>query len=184
MTQLFEWLLGSWRTAGFVAISTVLIYLSVVLALRLGERRTLAEMSAFDLAVTVAVGSIIGRVSTTRSPSYVQGVAALVSLLVAHHLITFARARSAAAQRWLERPPRVLLRDGEVLGAALRREHLSQDDLMRVLRGHDVHTLEELELVVMEARGGFSVLRKRDRPVDEQLRRGLQPDLAGHREQA
>jgi hypothetical protein len=102
MSGLFDWTLGSWRTVGFVALSTLLIYVSVVVALRVGERRTLAEMSGFDFAVAVAVGSIIGRVSTARSPTYVQGLAALVTLLVSHYLITFARARSARLRLWLD----------------------------------------------------------------------------------
>jgi uncharacterized membrane protein YcaP (DUF421 family) len=170
MNQLLDWVVGSWQTVGFVIVSTALIYVSVVLALRLGDRRTLAEMSAFDFAVAVAVGSIIGRVSTTRSPTYVQGMAALVTLLLCHHLITLARARSGRVERWLERPPRVLLHDGQVVSEALRREHLSEEDLMRKLRAHDVHSLDEVELVVVEARGGFSVLRRAERPIDERLR--------------
>jgi uncharacterized membrane protein YcaP (DUF421 family) len=175
MSEAFAWLLGSWRTVGFVALSTLLIYLSVVVALRVGERRTLAEMSTFDFAVAVAIGSIIGRVATTREPSYVQGLAALVTLLVVHHAVTFARARSPRLKRWVERPPRVLLRDGEVLTDALRREHLTEDDLMRKLREHDVHTLDEVELVVLEAKGGFSILRRRPHGVDERVRHGIDP---------
>jgi uncharacterized membrane protein YcaP (DUF421 family) len=175
MSDAFAWLLGSWRTVGFVALSTLLIYISVVIALRVGERRTLAEMSAFDFAVAVAIGSIIGRVSTAREPSYVQGVAALVTLLVVHHVITFARARSPRVKRWVERPPRVVLRDGQVLADALRREHLTDDDLMRKLREHDVHSLDEVELVVLEAKGGFSILRRRPQGIDERVRRGIDP---------
>ncbi len=179
MRQLLDWLIGSWRTVGFVAVSTVLIYVSVVVALRVGERRTLAEMSAFDFAVAVAVGSIIGRVSTARSPTYVQGLAALVTLLVTHYLITFGRARSARVKRWFERPPRVVLRDGEILPAQLRREHLTEEDLMRKLREHDVHALDEVELVVVEARGGFSVLKRGPRPLDARLSGGLGLSVRG-----
>jgi uncharacterized membrane protein YcaP (DUF421 family) len=178
MKQLLDWIVGSWRTVGFVGASTVLIYLSVVLALRVGERRTLAEMSTFDFAVAVAVGSIIGRVSTTRSPTYVQGLAALVTLLLAHYLITLGRARSKRVRRWVERPPRVVLRDGQILPLELRREHLTEEDLMRKLREHDVHALDEVELVVVEARGGFSVLRRGPRPVEDRLRRSVELEVA------
>ena len=181
MRQLLDWLFGSWRTVGFVAASTLLIYVSVVLALRVGERRTLAEMSSFDFAVAVAVGSIIGRVSTARSPTYVQGLAALVTLIVAHHLITFGRARSERVKRWVERRPRVVLRDGQVLPHELRREHLTEDDLICKLREHDVHSLDEVELVVVEAKGGFSVLRRGPRPLDARLARGVDFDDRGPR---
>ncbi len=173
MRPLLDWIVGSWRTIGFVAVSTVLIYLSVVVALRVGERRTLAEMSAFDFAVAVAVGSIIGRVSTARSPTYVQGLVALLTLLVSHYLITFGRARSERVKRWVERPPRVVVRDGEILPSELRREHLTEDDLMRTLRERDVHALDEVELVVVETKGGLSVLRRGARRVEDPIRRDI-----------
>jgi len=43
-----DWILGSWRTAGLVALTTTLAYVFTVVALRLGERRTLGEMSPYD----------------------------------------------------------------------------------------------------------------------------------------
>ena len=44
---------------------------------------------------------------------------------------------------------------------------------MRKLREHDIHHLDDVERVVVETKGGFSVLRKGAHPVDEVLRRGL-----------
>jgi uncharacterized membrane protein YcaP (DUF421 family) len=180
MNDLYEWILGSWRTAAFVAVSTVLIYLSVVIALRAGERRTLAEMSTFDFAVAVAVGSIIGRVSTTASPSYIQGLVALVALLAAHRLISYGRARSVRLRRLVERRPRVLVRDGRFLAEALRREHLTEEELLGTLRQWQVRSLDDVELVVMEAKGAFSVLRRQDRPLDDRLLAGLEERRSPH----
>lgn len=174
MNDLYDWIFGAWRTAAFVALSTVLIYLSVVVALRAGERRTLAEMSAFDFAVAVAVGSIIGRVSTAASPSYVQGLVALTALLAAHRAISYARVRSARLRRLMHRRPRVLVRDGRFLTEALRREHLTEEELIGTLRQCQVRSLDDIELVVMEAKGAFSVLRRQDAPLDDRLMAGLE----------
>lgn len=52
---MFEWLLGDWRSVGFVALSTTLIYLSVVIrdgeALVASLRR--AHMTEADLATVL-----------------------------------------------------------------------------------------------------------------------------------
>ena len=72
--------------------------------LRLGERRTLAQLSSFDFAVAVAIGAIIGRTVTTLSASFATGAVALVTLLVVHRLVAFARRHSRIARSLTIRP--------------------------------------------------------------------------------
>ncbi len=59
-----EQLIGGVNELGWVAAKALLLYLTAVFGFRLGERRTLAEMSAFDFVAAVAVGAIVGRVPT------------------------------------------------------------------------------------------------------------------------
>ena len=65
-------LVGETGGLGWVAVKAVLMFAMAVIGLRLGERRTLAQLGAFDFAVTVAIGAIISRTVTApsgRSPS-------------------------------------------------------------------------------------------------------------------
>ncbi len=153
-----DWILGSWRSAGYVALSAVLIYLSAVVALRTGERRTLAELTIFDFTVAVALGTIIGRTATTESPSYVQGVVAVVALLATHRFVAWGRLHSQLVHRIVDRRPRVLVRDGIVDVETTRRALVSDDDLQTVLRQHGLVDLSAVRLVVLEPRGAFSVI--------------------------
>jgi hypothetical protein len=66
VTQVSE-LIGGAGGLGWVAVKAVLLFAVAVIGLRLGERRTLAQLSAFDFAVAVAVGAIIGRGATHRT---------------------------------------------------------------------------------------------------------------------
>ena len=50
-----------------VAVKAVLMFAVTIVGLRLGERRTLAQLGAFDFAV--AIGAIIGRTVTASSAS-------------------------------------------------------------------------------------------------------------------
>jgi hypothetical protein len=59
---------------GWVAVKAVLLFAVAVIGLRLGERRTLAQLSAFDFTVAVAIGSIIGRTVTAASTSFATGL--------------------------------------------------------------------------------------------------------------
>src|SRR6516164_8795268 len=90
-------LVGATGALGWVAVKTVAIFAVAVIGLRLGERRTLAQLGAFDFAVAVAVGAIIGRTVTTPA-SFATGAVALVALLGAHRLVAFARRHSRIAR--------------------------------------------------------------------------------------
>ncbi|HEX3393894.1 MAG TPA: YetF domain-containing protein [Acidimicrobiales bacterium] len=155
---MFRWLLGDWRDVGFVAVSTALIYLSVVVGLRIGERRTLTEMTTYDFAVAIALGSIIGRTATSQQPSYVQGLTAVVVLLVCHHSLSILRTRSEFVHRIIDRSPIELVRGGRITTEGLRRAHMTRPDLEMVLREHGVRGLNDAELVMLEPRGAFSVI--------------------------
>ncbi|HZD73323.1 MAG TPA: YetF domain-containing protein [Actinomycetota bacterium] len=170
---MWAWLLGEWRTVGFVAASTVAIYLSAVAVTRIERRRTLAELSPFDFVVAVSLGSIIARVATTRSPTYVQGLAGLATLVALHWLVSVLRLRHWTFRQLVERRPLLLVEHGVVLGDALRRVHLTSEDLLAQLRQHDIHALEEVEAVVYESRGAISILRKRGSQVAPALLAGV-----------
>lgn len=160
---MYRWLLGEWRTVGFVALSTVLIYVSTVGAVRASERRTLAEMSVFDFVVAVAIGAIVGRTATTASPSYVQGLVAVFTLAVSHRCLGWVRLRRSALRQIFERRPLIIVRAGRLCPEEVGRGHLSDGDVAAVLREHGVARLEDVQLAVMEANGRFSVIG-RDQP--------------------
>jgi Predicted membrane protein len=63
-------LVGGTGGLGWVAVKAVLMFAVAVIGLRLGERRTLAQLGAFDFAVAVAIGAIIGRTVTAPSASF------------------------------------------------------------------------------------------------------------------
>jgi len=67
-----KWLLelvGGTGGLGWVAVKAVLMFAVTIVGLRLGERRTLARLGAFDFAVAVAIGAIIGPLPHRRRRS-------------------------------------------------------------------------------------------------------------------
>src|ERR1700745_3579625 len=75
----------------WVAVKVVMLFAVAVIGLRLGERRTLAQLSAFDFAVAVAIGAIIGRGATAAEPLFASSAVALLTFLAAHHLVAVLR---------------------------------------------------------------------------------------------
>ncbi len=167
-------LLGGFSELGWVAVKALLLYLTAVFGFRLGERRTLAEMSAFDFVAAVAVGAIVGRVPNASTTSYIAGATTLVTLLISHAIVAKLR-RFPKLAPLFDHPPRVLVSHGQLLTSELRRAGLTVDDLYGLLRQHGVLDIKDAYLVIFEQRGKLSVVKQADVHESEpQLLRNLQ----------
>ncbi|MGW5360564.1 DUF421 domain-containing protein [Actinopolymorpha pittospori] len=160
---------GSLYDVWWVVVKALLLYLTAVACFRISERRTLAEMSAFDFVAAVAAGAIIGRVPNAHDAGYLAGAATLITVLLAHRLTARLRLRPLFA-KLIDHPPRLLVADGKVLDDELRRCGLTRQDLYGLLREKGVDELASVRFVVFEQRGKVSVVRRSDTTDTELLR--------------
>jgi uncharacterized membrane protein YcaP (DUF421 family) len=156
VTQVNE-LIGDASGLGWVALKAVLLFAVAVIGLRLGERRTIAQLSAFDFAVAVAVGAIIGRGATASDTSFASSAIALVTLLVAHRAVAILR-RHSRVVRMIDHPPRVLVAHGELQGRELSRAGLTAADVYALLREKGIRDLAQVGYLLYEARGTVTVI--------------------------
>jgi uncharacterized membrane protein YcaP (DUF421 family) len=173
-------LIGEAGGLGWVVVKAALMFAVVVIGLRLGERRTLAQLGAFDFAVAVAVGAIIGRTVTASSASFATGAVALVTLLAVHRLVAFARRHSRIA-RIIDHPPRVLVARGQLQDRELARAGLTAADVYALLRQQGVDDLGQVGYLLYETRG-MTTLVGADGEPGPLMRAGLL--AAGYREAA
>jgi uncharacterized membrane protein YcaP (DUF421 family) len=150
-------LIGGGSGLGWVAVKAVLLFAVAVIGLRLGERRTLAQLSAFDFAVAVAIGAIIGRGATASDTSFATSAVALVTLLVAHRVVAIGR-RHSRVVRLIDHPPRVLVARGELQGKELARAGLTDADVYALLRENGVGDLGQVGYLLYETRGAVTVI--------------------------
>ena len=154
-------LVGGAGDLGWVALKALLLYLTAVVGFRLGERRTLAQMSPFDFVAAVAVGAIVGRVPNASTTSYLAGAVTLVTVLLAHRAIMRLR-YSPRVAHLVEHAPIVLVANGKILERELRGCGLTLGDLHGQLRQHGIGDLSEVRYVIAEQRGQLSVIRRAD----------------------
>lgn len=156
-------LFGGAGGLGWVVVKAVLLFAVAVIGLRLGERRTLAQFSAFDFAVAVAIGAIIGRTVTAASTSFATGAVALVTLLIMHRIVAFARQHSRVA-RAIDHPPRILIARGRIRQRELAWAGLTPPDVYMLLRQHGVGDLSQVGYLLYEPRGRTTLIRAEEEP--------------------
>ncbi len=141
-----------------------MMYATAWALLRMGERRTLAQFTLIDVVAAVAVGAIVGRSAIAKEQSYAEGAIALVALLLTHHAASRLRLKPLVA-RFADHPIRVLVADGQLRAAELRRSGMTENDLYGQLRLQGVFDLRDVRYVLYEARGGLTVVPAAPGPV-------------------
>ncbi len=139
-------------------------YVALVLLLRGSGKRTLSKLNAFDLVVTVALGSTLATVLLDRNVSLAQGVLAFALLVGLQFVVTWSSVRVRPVRRLATGEPTLVLLRGELLPGSLRRVRITEDEVMAAIRGAGVSALGDVEAVVLETDGSLSVVRRSGEP--------------------
>ena len=124
------WLTTTWSVAFGAVMNAVGISLTVILFTRLAGLRSFSKMSAFDFAMTVAVGSMMASTIVSSDISLLLGVVGLGAIYGLQAVITRLRSRVDVVERGIDNQPVLLLRDGEMREAAMRDAKVTRADLL------------------------------------------------------
>lgn len=148
----------SWSDLVRVVVVGSAAYVWLVVVLRVSGKRTLAKLNAFDLVVTVALGSTLATILLSSDVSWSEGATAFALLAAAQFLVAFVTAHVGSARKIVTAGPTLLVRDGRLLDAA-RANRVAEAEVMQALRSSGVGGLHEVGAVVLETDGTLSVIR-------------------------
>ena len=110
----------TWSGLGRVLLVGTLAYAALVAILRISGKRTLTKLNAFDLVVTVALGSTLATVLLSQSVALAEGVLAMALLVLLQYAITWLSVRSPGFRGWVKSEPTLLVHRGRFLDGAMR----------------------------------------------------------------
>lgn len=148
----------TWNDLVRVAVIGPAAYVTLVLVLRFSGKRTLAKLNAFDLAVTVALGSALATVLLSSDVSWAEGALAFGMLALLQLLVSWSSARLPGGRSVVTARPTVVLQDGQPDHAALRQQRLTMEELQQAVRSSGSGGFDQLAAVVLESDGTLSVI--------------------------
>jgi uncharacterized membrane protein YcaP (DUF421 family) len=151
-------LFDGWSDVGRVALMATAAYAATVALLRVSGKRTLAKSNAFDLVVTVALGSVLATVALSSDVSLVEGVVAIVVLVAAQTVVGWASVHTSLVRRLVRADAVVVFRNGRFDDDVMERERLTRTDVGQAIRASGFGDLESVAAVVLETDGSSSVI--------------------------
>ena len=154
----------SWFGLLRVALVGTLAYAALMALLRASGKRTLSKLNAFDLVVTVALGSTLATVLLSKDVALAEGLLAFALLAGLQWAVARLSLRSPRFSRLVKAEPRLLLHRGRFLDGALRDERVTRDEVLAALRSAGVADAAGVAAVVLETDGSLNVVRDAPAP--------------------
>jgi uncharacterized membrane protein YcaP (DUF421 family) len=149
---------NTWESLARTLVTGVAAYALLVLFLRISGKRTLSKMNAFDLIVTVALGSTLSTILVSQDVALADGVVALALLILLQLSVAWSSVRSPGFENLVKSAPTLLLYRGRIRPDQLRRQRVSEEEVRAAIRAAGLSDLESAGAVVLETDGSFSVV--------------------------
>ncbi|GAA5235842.1 DUF421 domain-containing protein [Verticiella sediminum] len=137
------------------------MYWAIFILLRLAGRRDLGTVGVADLVVVMLVADAAGNaLASSDDSTLLSGITVVATIVFWSIIVDRLGYYSPRVRRWLEPGQVLLVKDGEILRAGLRKEYLTEDELLAELRAAGVGDLDEVHRAYIEADGRISVIRR------------------------
>ena len=141
-------------------VRTVAVYLGILLLLRLAGKRDLAQLNTFDLVVLLLLSNVVQNAIIGSDDSLVGGLLGAAVLVAVNSVLVRTVQRSATAVAVLEGTAEVLVSDGDVDEASLKRLGLRRADVEVAVRRQGASDVDEVQEATLQPGGAIVVTLK------------------------
>jgi uncharacterized membrane protein YcaP (DUF421 family) len=149
---------------------SLLVFIFLAIALRLGGKRELAQINVLDLAVLLLASNALQNALIGNDSTVTGGVIGAGTLFAANYVFVRLTYRNARVRRVLEGRPRVLLRTGKLDRQAMAKEAITEEELVDQLLDKGMSSFDSVGLIILETNGKLVFLNR------EQAKR-LRPEM-------
>ncbi|AZE84449.1 hypothetical protein C4J95_2191 [Pseudomonas orientalis] len=135
------------------------IYLVLLVLFKIAGRRSLAELTTFDLVLLMVIGEATQQALLGDDFSLTNAVLVIVTLIAIDIGFSLVKQRSLWFSRLLDGGPTVVVEQGRVLHERLKRARLDEDDILEAARSSQgILEIRQIRFAILERNGKISVI--------------------------
>ena len=151
---------SGWEPILRTMISGFCTYLTMVILLRISGKRTLSQMTPFDMIIPFTLGPILASTVLLANVTIIQGLFAFGFLITLHKIMALLSVRFSQVRSLVEPEPTLLVHQGMLLMDAMQKEHVTEVEILKALRAHGISSIKEAEAVILEGNGSYDVIKR------------------------
>src|SRR5665811_2231122 len=141
-----------------IIVSTLAVYLFIVIAIRLFGKKELAQLSVVDLVFILLISNSVQNAMVGPDSTLSGGLVAASSLFIVNYILKYFQYRFPKFGKIVQGDATMLIYQGKMLKTHMKNVKISEDELMEAVREHGVASVRDVDLAIMEVDGSISVL--------------------------
>jgi uncharacterized membrane protein YcaP (DUF421 family) len=141
-----------------IVLSSVAVYIFIILAIRFFGKKELSQLSVFDLVFILLISNSVQNAMVLGDATLYGGLAAALSLFAVNYILKRLQLRFPKFGKLVQGDAIMLVYQGKIIPSHLRMAGISEDEVMQAIREHGIAEIREVDLAVLEVDGNISVL--------------------------
>jgi uncharacterized membrane protein YcaP (DUF421 family) len=151
---------SSWKSLLHIFVVGVFGYLSLIIILRLSGNRTLSKMNSFDFVITIALGSTFSSALLDKNIALLDAIFSFFLLIGLQFIVTYISVRKKVFEHIIKGDPILLFHSGQFLKKAMKKAHVTEEEVLSGIREQGISDLSEVDFVVLEGNGKIIATEK------------------------
>jgi uncharacterized membrane protein YcaP (DUF421 family) len=143
-----------------IVLRAVGCYLLLLVLVRLGGKRGLAQVTIFDFVLLLLISQTVGQSLVGNDASITAAAVLAITLITINRVNDYAAHRWADLSHVLEDAPLVLIEDGEVHEDRMTAMKIRIDDVLEAARVDGLERLDQVKHAILERSGTISIVSR------------------------
>lgn len=142
-----------------IVLRAVSIYLVLLIVFRIVGRRSLAQITTFDVVLLLIIGEATQQALLGDDFSVTNGALVVITLVSADWLLSIVKSRRPVLERVLDGAPVVLIDHGRLIDERIKRAGVDESDILEAARtSQGLERLDQIKYAVLERGGDISII--------------------------
>ena len=146
-----------------IVVRSAVVYGFLLIVLRLMGKRQIGQLAPFDLVLILVLSNAVQNAMNGGDNSVIGGLVSASTLFALNSAVGVVTSRSKRAEALIEGHPLVLIHNGKLYDAMLKRANITRHELNSALRQAGCSCPEEVQAAILENNGSISVVMRSGR---------------------
>lgn len=141
-------------------IRTIILYIMVIFCVRIMGKRQIGELQPTELVITILLSEIVAIPMQDNDLPLINTIIPVLTLVGFEILISVISLKSVRFRSAMQGNSLIIIRNGVLDQAQIKRLRFTVDDILEALRSKDVFDISKVQYAIVETNGELNVMLK------------------------
>ena len=141
-----------------IVVSSVSVYLFIIVAIRLFGKKELAQLSIIDLVFILLISNAVQNAMVGSDSTLVGGLVAASSLFIVNYLFKYLLYKFPKLGNVVQGEELLLINQGKLNMPNMTKARITYEELLEAVREHGVSDISKVDLAILEIDGNISII--------------------------